>query len=97
MGFIQFCSRTAFSGKHKEIYPLLGCVSFALFMGAFLSVDQLLHNPTVVWKKSERQAYARNELDKEERWSIKFLRMFRGHSINVFDPLNLQNKKEEPH
>ncbi|KAK4524028.1 hypothetical protein GAYE_SCF01G1927 [Galdieria yellowstonensis] len=95
MGLVGFFQRTLLSGKHKEIYPLVGCVSLSLIMATFLSVDQLLHNPTVVWKKSEREAFARNELEKKERWSIRFLKQFRDHPITVFKPLEFHTQSKE--
>ncbi|EME30749.1 hypothetical protein Gasu2_49930 [Galdieria sulphuraria] len=87
MGALGFFQRTLSSGRNKEVYPLLACVSLSLVMATFLSVDQLLHNPSVVWKKSEREAFARNELEKKERWSLLFLRKFREHPVTIFDPL----------
>ncbi|GJQ11799.1 hypothetical protein GpartN1_g3590.t1 [Galdieria partita] len=94
MGVVGFFQRTLFTGRNKEIYPLLGCVSLSLVMATFLSVDQLLHNPSVVWKKSEREAFARNELEKKERWSLQFLRKFREHPVTMFEPFNFHTENK---
>jgi len=87
-GFGYFLKSTLFSGRHPEIIPLVSAIALCGVCAVFISVDNLFYNPTVVALKSEREAYSRNERqrDYEDRPFLKLVKPLRDRPISFISP-----------
>ncbi|EME32040.1 hypothetical protein Gasu2_41290 [Galdieria sulphuraria] len=93
-GFGYFLKSTLLSNRHPEILPLVSAIGACGVIALFVSVENLFFNPTVVALKSEREAYSRNERqrDYEDRPFLKLVKPLRDHPISVFSPFNEKDK-----